>query len=86
MKPWYFLVVVVISVGMIGCNSAGDSGDVEAAEAAAAAAPKTAAELSPDMPPEARRTAEAAIQQNNAQKAQMDAQAEAMKRARANAR
>ena len=57
----------------VGCNGGGDSGDVEAAKKAAAATPKTAAELPANMPPEARRGAEAGIAQQEAMRKQEEA-------------
>ncbi len=75
---WIGLTLVV----GLGCRGSSDSGDVARAEAAAAAAPKTVDELPADMPPEAKRGAAAAMGQSQAMQQQMDAQAEAMKRAR----
>ena len=75
-------LIVIVGLGLVGCNSS-DDGDVKAAEAAAKRAPKTAADLPKDMPDAARKQAEAAMAQGQVAKAQMDAQAEAMKKARA---
>lgn len=87
MKKLFLLGALVASLALVGCSSTGDAGDVEAAQPASAAAPKTAEDLNQqNLPPDAQRGAAAAIQQNQAQKEQMDAQAEAMRRARANAR
>lgn len=75
------LFCVVFAV--VGCGSS-ETGDVESAAEAMKAAPKSEAELSTEMPDQAKRSAEAAIKQNNARNQQMDAQAEAMRKARNN--
>lgn len=78
------LILTAALALLVGCGPSAD-GDVEGARAASEAMPKTAEELSSTgMPPEAQRNAAAAIQANQAQKEAMDAQAEAMKRARNN--
>lgn len=82
MKNLLIVSAFVLSTFMVGCGSSGDAGDVEKAQAASAAAPKSTADLSADMPDNAKRGAAAAIQQNQAQKEQMDAQAQAMRQAR----
>jgi len=83
MMPRLLLVILASGLVLGGCSGGADRGDVAAAERAAAAAPKSAADLPQEMPPQARRQADAAIQQSQAMKQQGDAQAEAMKRARA---
>ncbi len=75
-------LVALALVGGFGCRGSSDSGDVARAEAAAAAAPKSVEELPADMPPEAKRGAAAAMGQSQAMQQQMDAHADAMKRAR----
>lgn len=79
------LLLAILACGLVlaGCSGGADRGDVAAAEKAAAAAPKSAAELPQQMPEQARRQADAAIQQGQARQQQADAQAEAMRRARA---
>lgn len=77
------LLGLVGLVTIAGCSSSGDPGNVEAAEAAAKAMPKSVDELPANMPPEARKSAEGAILQQQAREKQANAQAEAMKRARA---
>ncbi len=62
----------------IGCNSGGDSGDVEAAKKAAAATPKSVDQLPADMPAEARRGAAGGIAQQQA----MEKQSQEMNAAR----
>ncbi|MCW5942985.1 MAG: hypothetical protein KIS66_12180 [Fimbriimonadaceae bacterium] len=76
------LVPFLIGCALVlaGCSGS-DQGDVKKAEEAAARAPKSVDQLPADMPPEAKRGAEAAMGQQQAMKQQMDAQAEAMKRA-----
>ncbi len=80
-KPLLLTGLLLFAVALSGCGE-GDAGDVEKANAASAAMPKSAADLPSDMPPEAKRAAESAMKQNEAQKQSMDAQAEAMRRAR----
>jgi len=75
--------VTLVAAALIGCDNSGSAGDVKSAEAAAKAAPRSVEQLPQDMPPEARRAAEAAMGQSQAAQAQMNAQAEAMKNARA---
>lgn len=82
-KKLLILAVVPLGILLAGCSGAGDSGDVAAAEAAAKRAPKSAADLPAGMPDEAKRQAENAMKAGQAQQQQMDAQAEAMKKARA---
>jgi Tfp pilus assembly protein PilP len=67
-------------LAMVGCET-DDRGDVAAAEKAARNAPTSVDQLPPDMPPEARRQAEAAMKQREAMQQHMDQQAEAMKKA-----
>jgi PBP1b-binding outer membrane lipoprotein LpoB len=79
------LLLAILASGLVlaGCSGGADRGDVAAAEKAAAAAPKSEADLPQDMPEQARRQAAAAMQQAQALQQQGDAQAEAMRRARA---
>lgn len=74
------LLLIGASLALAGCSGS-DRGDVKAAEEAAARAPKSVDQLPADMPPEAKRGAAAAMGQQQAMQQQMDAQAEAMKRA-----
>jgi hypothetical protein len=68
-----------------GCSGGdGDPGNVKIAEQASAAAPKSAADLPANMPPEAKKGAEASIGQGKAIQEHMDKQAEAMRKARGN--
>lgn len=75
----YSLIAVCL---LAGCTQA-DSGDVEAAKAAAQSAPKSADELPANMPPEAKRSAAAAISQGQEMEAKMNAENEARARAMA---
>ena len=81
-KAHWVTAVVLLAGVLAGCSDAGDSGDVEKAKQASAAAPKDVSQLPANMDPRARASAEAAILQNKAMTEQMNAQAEAMKRAR----
>jgi len=65
---------------LLGCNGSEDS--VSGTKAPAGDPKMEISKLPADMPPEARKAAESAIMQSNAMNAQMDAQAEAMKKAR----
>ncbi len=68
-----------------GCGEEGVSqSDIKKGEEAAKAAPTSADQLSGDMSPEARASAERAIASSNAAKQHMDAQGDAMMRAQQN--
>lgn len=73
-------LLIGFALALTGCSGS-DRGDVKAAEEAAARAPKSVEQLPADMPPEARRGAEAGMGQQQAMQQQMNAQAEAMRRA-----
>lgn len=77
------IIVISIAIGgvLAGCSGGGDPGDVDAAKKAADAAPKSVDQLPADMPPEARRAAEAAMGQKSAMSEQMAKENEARKRA-----
>lgn len=77
------LLISTLAIGGIlaGCSGGGDPGDVETAKKAAEAAPKSVDQLPADMPPEARRAAEAAMGQKAAMSEQMSKENEARKRA-----
>ncbi len=80
MKKLFPFALALVAFAAVGCGSGGDSGDVEAAKKAAAAAPKKIEDLPANMPPEARRGAEAGIKQAQAMAAQQ-AQQEAARKA-----
>lgn len=80
MKKLVLIAIGCAALLLVGCGS--DAGDVEAASKAAKAAPTSVDQLPDNMPPEARRSAAAAMAQGQAQKAKMDQQAEAMRKAR----
>jgi hypothetical protein len=71
-------VGLLLAIFTVACNKGGESGDVDLAKKASAEAPKSEAQLPANMPPEARRSAGAAIAQQQA----MAQQAEAQNRAR----
>lgn len=84
MNKLLVLIGLILTVALVtGCGASGDSGDVETARKASAAMPKTESDLPADMPEAAKRSAMGAIKQNEIQKQQMDAQADAMRRAQA---
>lgn len=76
------LLLLIAACLLAGCSQA-DSGNVEAAKAAAQAAPRSVDELPADMPPEAKRSAGAAISQGQQMEAKMNAENEARARAMA---
>lgn len=77
------ILVVSLAIGgvLAGCSGTGDAGDVELAKKASESAPKSVDQLPADMPPEARRAAEAAMGQKSAMSEQMAKENEARKRA-----
>jgi len=75
------VLTAMFVASLLGCNGSDESA---AGTKAPAADPVTEiSKLPADMPPQARKSAEAAILQQNAMNAQMDAQAAAMKKAQA---
>ena len=65
----YLLFVPLALLTITGCSGGGDNGDVAAAENAAKLAPKSKEDLPASMPPQAQKSAEAAM---GAQKAMAD--------------
>ena len=80
MKTLLPFALALVALAAVGCGSGGDSGDVEAAKKAAAAVPKKVEDLPANMPPEARRGAEAGIKQA-AEMEKMQQQQEAARKA-----
>lgn len=79
----FFTLTFVVVVSLAGCSGSDDRGDIATAQKATEAAPKSDSDLPTSMPAEARRGASAAIAQQQAMQQQMNAQAEAMRKARA---
>jgi len=71
----------VLVASLVGCN--GSSEPVADSKSSSGNPVTDVSKLPADMPPQARKSAEAAIMQQNAMNAQMDAQAAAMKKAQA---
>ena len=82
--PHKLLIAALVGASLAGCS--GSSEPVADSKGSTTGAPvMDPSKLPANMPPEARKSAEAAIGQSNAMNAQMDAEAAAMKRAQANA-
>jgi hypothetical protein len=70
--------LVFFALALVGCSGDDGSGNVKTAEEAAQAAPKSVDQLPTDMPPEARKAAEAGIANGQKMTEEGDARAKAM--------
>jgi hypothetical protein len=84
MRIHHLILLAVPLLLLGGCDGDVSQAEIQRGEEAARNAPKSADDLSGDMSPEARASAERAIESSQAAQKHMDSQGDAMMRARQN--